>query len=44
MGPDNSAQARYKTDWFSITVAPSLSIANAAAYGHDSGEIARQSG
>jgi hypothetical protein len=27
--------ARYKTDWFSITVAPSLFIANAAGYGHD---------
>ncbi len=27
--------ARYKTDWFSITVAPSLFIANAGAYGHD---------
>ena len=28
--------ARYKTDWFSITVAPSVFIANAAGYGHDS--------
>ena len=28
-------QVRYKTDWFSITVAPSLFIANAASYGHD---------
>jgi Putative porin len=27
--------ARYKTDWFSITLAPSLFIANAAGYGHD---------
>jgi hypothetical protein len=27
--------ARYKTDWFSITIAPSLFIANAAGYGHD---------
>jgi len=27
--------ARYKTDWFSITVAPSVFIANAAGYGHD---------
>src|SRR4030088_2243698 len=27
--------ARYRTDWFSITVAPSLFIANAAGYGHD---------
>src|SRR6266436_7946039 len=27
--------ARYKTDLFSITVAPSLFIANAAGYGHD---------
>ena len=27
--------ARYKTDWFSITVAPSLFNANAAGYGHD---------
>jgi len=27
--------ARYKTDRFSITVAPSLFIANAAGYGHD---------
>ena len=27
--------ARYKTDWFSITVAPALFIANAAGYGHD---------
>jgi hypothetical protein len=27
--------ARYKTDWFSITVAPSLFVANAAGYGHD---------
>jgi hypothetical protein len=27
--------ARYRTDWYSITVAPSLFIANAAGYGHD---------
>ena len=27
--------ARYKTDWFSITLAPSLFNANAAGYGHD---------
>src|SRR5258707_2156444 len=27
--------AHYRTDWFSITVAPSLFIANAAGYGHD---------
>jgi len=27
--------ARYRTDWFSITLAPSLFIANAAGYGHD---------
>ena len=27
--------ARYRTDWWSITVAPSLFIANAAGYGHD---------
>jgi hypothetical protein len=26
---------RYKTDWFSFTFGPSLFIANAAAYGHD---------
>jgi hypothetical protein len=28
--------ARYKTDWFSFTFGPSLFIANAGAYGHDS--------
>jgi hypothetical protein len=27
--------ARYRTDWFSITFGPSLFIANAAGYGHD---------
>jgi putative porin len=27
--------ARYKTNWFSVTVAPSLFIANAGGYGHD---------
>jgi hypothetical protein len=27
--------ARYRTDWFSITFGPSLFIANAGAYGHD---------
>jgi hypothetical protein len=27
--------ARYKTDWISITFGPSLFIANAAGYGHD---------
>jgi hypothetical protein len=27
--------ARYRTDWFAITFGPSLFIANAAGYGHD---------
>jgi Putative porin len=27
--------ARYRTDWYAITVAPSLFIANSAGYGHD---------
>src|SRR5260370_17914727 len=27
--------ARYRTDWYAITFGPSLFIANAAGYGHD---------